>query len=79
MVWKCPPLHLFNWNNAWKWKNMDNETKLKIEQSDKILKKIKDDGLDAHSGLCWEALQHFLYDTLDGEDFERLKREFNIK
>jgi predicted Fe-S protein YdhL (DUF1289 family) len=21
MVWKCPPLHLPNWNNLWKWKN----------------------------------------------------------
>ncbi len=20
MVWKCPPLHLPNWNNFWKWK-----------------------------------------------------------
>jgi predicted Fe-S protein YdhL (DUF1289 family) len=20
MVWKCPPLHLPNWNNVWKWK-----------------------------------------------------------
>jgi predicted Fe-S protein YdhL (DUF1289 family) len=20
MVWKCPPLHLANWNNFWKWK-----------------------------------------------------------
>lgn len=24
MVWKCPPLNLFNWNNLWKWK--DNMT-----------------------------------------------------
>jgi len=58
---------------------MDEATKLKIEQADKILKKIKDDGLDAHFFLCWEALEHFLYDTLDGEDFERLKKGFNIK
>lgn len=21
MVWKCPPLHLPNWNNFWKWKD----------------------------------------------------------
>ena len=20
MVWKCPPLHLPNWSNNWKWK-----------------------------------------------------------
>lgn len=20
MVWRCPPLHLPNWNNLWKWK-----------------------------------------------------------
>jgi hypothetical protein len=58
---------------------MNEATKLKIEQADKILNKIKDDGLDAHFFLCWEALEHFLYDTLEGEDFERLKRNFNIK
>lgn len=22
MVWKCPPLNLFNWNNLWKWKEL---------------------------------------------------------
>lgn len=58
---------------------MNEATRLKIEQADKILKKIKDDGLDAHFGLCWEALEHFLYDTLDGEDFERLKKGFKVK
>ena len=21
MMWKCPPLNLFNWSNYWKWKN----------------------------------------------------------
>jgi hypothetical protein len=20
MVWKCPPINLFNWSNFWKWK-----------------------------------------------------------
>ena len=20
MIWKCPPLNLFNWSNLWKWK-----------------------------------------------------------
>ena len=58
---------------------MDEQTKLKIEQADKILNKIKYDGLDAHFYLCWEALEYFLYDVLEGEDFERLKRKFNIK
>ncbi len=58
---------------------MDEKTRLKIEQADKILKKIKDDGLDAHFFLCWEALEYFLYDVLEGEDFERLKKEFKVK
>jgi hypothetical protein len=58
---------------------MDDKTKLKIEQADQILKKIKDDGLDAHFFLCWEALEYFLYDVLEGEDFERLKKEFKVK
>jgi hypothetical protein len=58
---------------------MDEATRLKMKDANKILMKIKYDGLDAHFFLCWEALEHFLYDTLDGEDFERLKRKFNIK
>ncbi len=58
---------------------MDDKTKLKIEQADKILNKIKDDGLDAHFFLCWEALEYFLYDVLQDEDFERLKKEFKVK
>ena len=58
---------------------MDEQTKLKIEQADKILNKIKDDGLDAHFFLCWEALEYFLYDVLQDEDFERLKKEFKVK
>jgi hypothetical protein len=28
MVWKCPPLHLPNWNNLWKWKQEMNATEL---------------------------------------------------
>ena len=24
MPWKCPPLHLPNWNNLWKWKEQMN-------------------------------------------------------
>jgi hypothetical protein len=58
---------------------MDEATRLKMNQANKILMKIKDDGLDAHFFLCWEALEYFLYDVVDGEDFERLKRKFNIK
>ena len=58
---------------------IDEKTRLKLEQADKILAKIKDDGLDAHSGLCWEALEYFLYDVLQDEDFERLKRKFGVK
>jgi hypothetical protein len=27
MVWKCPPLNLFNWSNLWKWK-----TEMKYDQ-----------------------------------------------
>ena len=27
MAWKCPPLHLRNWNNFWKWK-----TEMKYDQ-----------------------------------------------
>jgi hypothetical protein len=58
---------------------MDEATRFKMNQANKILMMIKADGLDAHFYLCWEALEYFLYDVLEGEDFERLKRKFNIK
>jgi len=37
VIWKCPPLNLFNWNNFWKWNAMrkiilDIETNLKHDQ-----------------------------------------------
>lgn len=28
MVWKCPPLHLPNWNHLWKWKQEMNASEL---------------------------------------------------
>ncbi len=28
MVWKCPPLHLPNWSNHWKWKQEMNSNDL---------------------------------------------------
>ena len=31
MVWKCPPLHLPNWNNLWKWKEQMNANELADE------------------------------------------------
>ena len=31
MVWKCPPLHLPNWSNHWKWKQEMNATELADE------------------------------------------------
>ncbi len=33
MVWKCPPLNLFNWNNLWKWRNhMNQDDQEQLEQ-----------------------------------------------
>ena len=37
MVWKCPPLHLPNWNNLWKWKTdmiENNEDKCTCEEQE---------------------------------------------
>lgn len=28
MVWRCPPLHLPNWNHLWKWKEEMNANEL---------------------------------------------------
>jgi hypothetical protein len=27
MIWRCPPLNLFNWSNYWKWKDDMREPK----------------------------------------------------
>ena len=31
MVWKCPPLHLPNWNNHWKWKIEMSKKSIKLD------------------------------------------------
>jgi hypothetical protein len=59
MAWKCPPLHLFNWNNAWKWKKMDNEIKLQLA----ITKLVLQDP-EPHMSLIEEALEFFLLDGI---------------
>lgn len=62
MVWKCPPLHLFNWNNSWKWKNMDKKVELQIEITKLVLKDP-----ELHLGLIEEALEFFLLDRIGDE------------
>ena len=31
MVWKCPPLHLHNWNNFYKWKEDMSKKSIKLD------------------------------------------------
>lgn len=62
MSWKCPPLHLFNWNNAWKWKNMDKKVELQLA----ITKLVLQDP-EPHLGLIEEALESFLLDRVGDE------------
>ena len=57
---------------------MTDDIKQHIEDAKKILKKIRNDGYDEHSGLYEEALEYFLYDVLEGSDWERLKKEFKV-
>ena len=57
---------------------MTNEVEQRIKDVRKILEKIRNDGYDAHSGLYEEALEYFLYDVLEGSDWERLKKEFKV-
>ena len=52
--------------------------KQRITDVRKILEKIRNDGYDEHSGLYEEALEYFLYDVLEGSDWERLKKEFKV-
>lgn len=35
MIWKCPPLNLFNWSNLWKWKEEKHE-KFNTKQYDAV-------------------------------------------
>jgi hypothetical protein len=39
MVWKCPPLNLFNWNNFWKWNEDMKDTDILISEN-KYLEQI---------------------------------------
>lgn len=41
MVWKCPPLHLPNWNNLWKWKtDMSNDLVYRLRKRAEIRRQI---------------------------------------
>ena len=55
-----------------------DEFNQRLNDAKKILKKIRNDGYDEHSGLYEEALEYFLYDVLEGSDWERLKKEFKL-
>ena len=57
---------------------MTDEIEQHISDAKKMLKKIRNDGYDAHSGLYEEALEYFLYDVLEGSDWVRLKKEFKV-
>lgn len=69
------------WNEA----NPDNANKIsadvkkRIEDANNIMRKIREEGYDEHSGLIEEAVEYFLLDVLQDEDFERLKRTMKIK
>lgn len=53
MVWKCPPLNLFNWNNLWKWKsNMNTCDKCKNYTADDSWKGSKFEAEYAGMGEC---------------------------
>ena len=55
-----------------------DEFNQRLNDAKKILKKIRNDGYDEHFGLYEEALEYFLYDVLEGSDWERLKKEFKL-
>lgn len=69
------------WNEA----NPDNASKIsadvkkRIEDANNIMRKIREEGYDEHIGLIEEAVEYFLLDVLQDEDFERLKRTMKIK
>jgi len=42
MVWKCPPLHLPNWNNLWKWKEDMNTFHKDLERGNAVEQKVVD-------------------------------------
>ena len=69
------------WNDA----NPDNASKItaevrqRIEDTENIMRKIREEGYDEHSGLIEEAVEYYLLDVLEDTDFERLKRTMKIK
>lgn len=61
------------------YEELQEAIKKRIKDADLILCKIQDEGLDEHKGLLFEALEYFLLDVLQDEDFERLKKDYKIK
>ena len=62
MAWKCPPLHLPNWNNFWKWK-----TEMKYDQE-------VYEALAENERLHWCAL----YELRKGDKFKIVDDELKV-
>ena len=69
MPWKCPPLHLPNWNNLWKWKEQMNpkdkhaDWLLKPtanELADKLLEDLKEIDLFNVDSDMYGNQQHYI-------------------
>lgn len=57
-----------------------NEVLLKrINDAGLVMKKIHEEGYDAHKGLIDEALEFFLLDVLEDSEILRLKNNMRIK
>lgn len=56
MVWKCPPLNLFNWNHFWKWnQDMDAQQDYLANKVKYLEDEIKELELEIHLMLCKNA------------------------
>jgi hypothetical protein len=77
MIWKCPPLNLFNWSNYWKWKD-DMRTKPKgVMATFKITKTyyVTVDG--DTEGDCFSKAENLLPSDIKEEDFGDMEIELH--
>jgi len=57
MVWKCPPLNLFNWSNLWKWKtDMVNSPCIGRCTYDITIQKCNDCGRTKEEISSWSTM-----------------------
>ena len=74
MIWKCPPLNLFNWSNYWKWKDDMREPR-GVMATFKVTKTYYVTVEGKNEEDCWIEAENLSPSDIKEEDFGDMEIE----